>query len=87
MDALKTFQSEGWTELELATLTKVAACHRQLGEKEKLARTLVQVAALLGKETGGESEKEKRVKAEAAFEEVKQLIKEMGKKVFMLGIR
>eukprot|EP00094_Tigriopus_californicus_P010596 TCALIF_10222-PA protein Name:"Similar to TRAPPC10 Trafficking protein particle complex subunit 10 (Homo sapiens)" AED:0.34 eAED:0.37 QI:23/0/0/0.54/1/0.90/11/0/941 len=45
LDALKTFQGEGWDPLEWQTLTEVAHCYRKLDEKEKLVRTCAQIAA------------------------------------------
>ncbi len=43
LDALKTFQSEGWTRLELRTLEQLAHCHRVTGEKEKLVNTYMYI--------------------------------------------
>ena len=45
LDALKTFQLEGWTDLERSTLKDIADCYRKLpGEKEKLVRVCAQIA-------------------------------------------
>ena len=52
-DALKTFEAEGWTELQLRTLRDLSDCYRKLGEREKLGRALVQMASI------AEEEKEK----------------------------
>lgn len=45
-DALKTFEAEGWTELQLKTLRDLSDCYRKLGEHEKLGRALVQMASI-----------------------------------------
>lgn len=45
LDALKTFQAEGWRLLELQTLKELAHCYRLLAEKEKLVRVLLQIAS------------------------------------------
>ena len=45
-DALKTFEAEGWTELQLKTLRDLSDCYRKLGEQEKLGRALVQMASI-----------------------------------------
>ena len=56
----------------------MSSCYRQLGEKERLARTLVQMSALLGK--GSPEGDNQAEKAEEAFREVQQLVKEIGEK-------
>jgi len=47
-DALKTFQVEGWRELELAATRQLIQCYRSAGagEEERLVRMLVRSAAL-----------------------------------------
>lgn len=45
LDALKTFQAEGWTDLERQTLLDIVNCYKKLEEKEKVVRTLVQIAS------------------------------------------
>ena len=73
LDALKTFRSEGWTRLELQTLTDVAECYRMLKEKEKLARILVQMSAF-STEAGAKQEKRKEW-----IKELEKVAMEMGK--------
>ena len=44
MDALKTFEGEGWSLLKIQTLTDNAQCYEKLADWEKLLRTCAQIA-------------------------------------------
>ena len=44
VDALKTFENEGWSLLKVQTLTDTAKCYEKLNDWEKLLRTCAQIA-------------------------------------------
>jgi len=44
VDALKTFENEGWSLLKIQTLTDTAKCYEKLNDNEKLVRTCAQMA-------------------------------------------
>lgn len=44
VDALKTFENEGWSLLKIQTLTDTAKCYEKLNDYEKLVRTCAQMA-------------------------------------------
>ena len=44
MDALKTFENEGWSLLKIQTLRDTAKCYEKLNDYEKLVRTCAQMA-------------------------------------------
>ena len=44
VDALKTFENEGWSLLKVQTLTDTAKCYENLNDWEKLLRTCAQIA-------------------------------------------
>ena len=44
MDALKTFENEGWSLLRIQTLRDTAQCYEKLKDKQKLVRTCAQIA-------------------------------------------
>lgn len=44
VDALKTFENEGWSLLKIQTLTDTAKCYEKLSDFEKLVRTCAQMA-------------------------------------------
>ena len=44
MDALKTFENEGWSLLKIQTLTDTAKCYEKLNDIEKVVRTCAQMA-------------------------------------------
>ena len=44
VDALKTFEAEGWSLLTAQTLMDTAKCYEALGESEKLVRTCAQIS-------------------------------------------
>ena len=97
LDALKTFQLEGWRDLELATLKDVANCYRKLGsEKEKLARVCAQVACFKtaaaasgdkehhsGEEEEEEEQEEEKERKEY-FNEMMEVLKNVGKSTHIL---
>ena len=43
VDALKTFELDGWNRLRVKTLMKAANCYELLGDHEKQVRTAAQV--------------------------------------------
>ncbi len=73
LDALKTFQAEGWSLLELQTLRDLSGCYRLLGEREKLVRVLVQIACFRADEADADER-------ERCLEEALDIVKKMGKK-------
>ena len=44
VDALKTFENEGWSLLKIQTLTDTAKCYEKLNDTEKLVRTCAQLS-------------------------------------------
>ena len=44
VDALKTFDSEGWSALKIQALLDTAKCYEPLQETERLTRTCAQIA-------------------------------------------
>lgn len=71
LDALKTFQSEGWTSLEIQTLKDISHCYRLLGEEDKLIRNSVK---LLTFDTELES-----LEREKIMKEVLDMVDQLGK--------
>ena len=43
VDALKTFELDGWNRLRMLTLMKAAKCYELLGDHDKLVRTAAQI--------------------------------------------
>lgn len=44
MDALKTFDGDGWCLLKIHTLVDTAICYDTMGDAEKFLRTCAQIA-------------------------------------------